>query len=233
MPCTPSAICKPDKDIPGKENKARVPGEQTQACPAAGGTWGRGAEARYPDCGDGCRALIPGCAPPAQAAACGRITRRLFPFQVKIHPDSSQKGGHRHRLSFHRGLTSEPGGCLCASELRGLPPHPQPGSGSPRAEHPDATPLLTELVTQRPPDRDKPPSTQASEGHQARARRAWGHSVHPGSLGKVLQVGVSSSLPLRELKSKGEDATVSRIEELIKSAGLTDPVSEPGRGAEN
>lgn len=122
-----------------------------------GGRGGQGAEARYPDCGDGCRALIPGCAPPAQAAACGRITRRLFPFQVKIHPDSSQKGGHRHQLSFHRGLTSEPGGCLCASELRGLPPHPQPGSGSPRAEHPDATPLLTELVTQRPPDRDKPP----------------------------------------------------------------------------
>ena len=165
--------------------------------------------------------------------SCSQITRRLFPFQVKIHPDSGQKGGHRHRLSFHHGLTSKPGGCLCASELRGLPPHPQPGSSSPRAEHPDATPLLTELVTQRPPDRDKPPSTQVSEGYQARARRAWGHSVHPGSLGKVLQVGVSSSLPLRELKSKGEDATVSRIEELIKSAGLTDPVSEPGRGAEN
>ena len=60
-----------------------------------------------------------------------------------------------------------------------------------------------------------------------------GDSVHPGSMGKVLQVGVSSSLPLRELKSKGEKATVSRREELIRSAGLADPVSEPGRGAEN
>lgn len=53
-------------------------------------------------------------------------------------------------------------------------PHPQPGPGSPRAEHPDAAPLLMELVTQRPPDWDKPPSTQVPEGHRARARRAWG-----------------------------------------------------------
>lgn len=222
-----------------------------RACPVRQNAGGRGAqlpggaggtEARHPDRGDGCTAparVLTGCRPPRKRQlSCGLGLQEAFHFPSEHSPTPRSERGPSSpaelpppaRPVSQRTARAPPGSADWGTAAS---PHtPQPGPGSPRPRHPDATPLLTELVTQWPPGQDKPPSAQAPDEHQARARRASGHSVHPGSSGKPS--GRRLLLPTPEgAEKQGEKATVSGIKELIKSAGLTDPVSEPGRGAEN
>lgn len=175
-PRTPSAISKPDKDIPGKENKARVPGEQMRACPVRQNAGGRGAqlpggaggtEARHPDCGDGCTAparVLTGCRPPRERQLSCRLGLQEvfhFPSENSPTPRSESRPSSPAELPppaqpvSQRTARAPPGSAGWGTAAS---PHtPQPGPGSPRPRHPEASPLLTELVTQRPPGQDKPP----------------------------------------------------------------------------
>lgn len=110
-------------------------------------------------------ACSPGADPrPSGSFPAGWISRRLFTFPVKTHPltPRSERGPSSlaelpppARPVSQRTARAPPGSAGWGTAARSHTP--QPGPGSPMAAHPDATPLLTELVTQRPPGRTSPP----------------------------------------------------------------------------